>query len=152
MAVIPYRHSQRAHGLAWLLGAVAIAVSGTLIGAMRPPGWIAGFGLAVMLVLIATVFTSLTIVVTPRELEHHFGLGFWHKRYPLRDIASVAPVRSRWWYGFGIRLTPHGWLYNVWGLDAVEVRLSSGRTFRLGTDDQATLVARVRSALDGVPR
>jgi hypothetical protein len=65
---------------------------------------------------------------------------------------SVTPVRNRWWYGFGIRLTPHGWLYTVRGLDAIEVRLSNGRTFRVGTDDQATLVARLERVLDVRPR
>lgn len=95
-------------------------------------------------VLLLVVFTSITTVVTTDAFSHHFGLGFWRKRVPLERIASVEAVRNRWWYGFGIRLTFHGWLYNVWGLDAVEVRLVDGRTFRVGTDEPAALAEAIR--------
>jgi hypothetical protein len=57
----------------------------------------------------------------------------------------VRGARNRWWYGWGIRLTPHGWLYNVWGLDAVEIRRTNGRTLRVGTDDAAPLVEAIRA-------
>lgn len=48
-------------------------------------------------------------------------------------------MRNKWWYGWGIRLTPHGWLYNVSGLDAVELHLTGGRKVRLGTAEPAQL-------------
>ncbi|MEJ2284164.1 MAG: hypothetical protein P8X85_11275 [Desulfobacterales bacterium] len=38
-------------------------------------------------------------------------------------------------YGRNIRLTPHGWLFNVSGLHAVEIPLRSGKKYRMGTDD-----------------
>ena len=44
-----------------------------------------------------------------------------------------------WWYGWGIHLTPRGWLYNVGGLDAVELALNNGRTLRIGSDEAAAL-------------
>jgi hypothetical protein len=54
-------------------------------------------------------------------------------------IMGVTPVRNPWWYGWGIHLTPRGWLYNVGGLDAVELALSNGRTLRIGSDEAAAL-------------
>ena len=37
------------------------------------------------------------------------------------------------------RHTPHGWLYNVSGWEAVEITLPSGKRFRLGTDEPRRL-------------
>ena len=31
-------------------------------------------------------------------------------------------VRNKWWHGWGVRWVPGGSMYNVWGLDAVELR------------------------------
>jgi hypothetical protein len=44
-------------------------------------------------------------------------------------------VRNHWWNGFGIRVAAGFRLYNVSGLDAVELRLKSGEVRRIGTDD-----------------
>ena len=56
-------------------------------------------------------------------------------RVLLAGIAECEPIRVRWWYGWGIHLTPYGWLYNVSGLDAVAITLRNGRKFALGTND-----------------
>jgi hypothetical protein len=61
-------------------------------------------------------------------------------------------VRNKWWYGWGIRLTPHGWLFNVGGLDAVELELASGRKFRIGTDEPQGLLNAIRTAMVGAGR
>ncbi len=47
---------------------------------------------------------------------------------------------NRWYYGWGIRLTPQGWLWNVAGLDAVELTFSNGKKFRIGTDEPGKLL------------
>ena len=62
-------------------------------------------------------------------------MGLIRKKVPLAEIAACEPIRIRWWYGWGIHLTPYGWLYNVSGLDAVAITLVNGRKFALGTDD-----------------
>jgi hypothetical protein len=65
----------------------------------------------------------------------------------LADIASCAVVQNPWWYGWGIRLTPQGWLYNVAGRSAVEIRLKSGKRFRIGTDEPQQLCQALQQAL-----
>ena len=64
----------------------------------------------------------------------------------LDDIQSVAAVQNHWWNGFGIRKAPGFSFYNVSGLDAVELKLKSGATRRIGTDDPQGLAAALRSA------
>lgn len=81
---------------------------------------------AVLLVLVTALFGSLTIRVSDDYLECRFGIGVIRRRIKLTDVRAARPVRNRWWYGWGIRLTPHGWLWNVSGLDAVELTFANG--------------------------
>jgi len=91
--------------------------------------------LIALLVCLTWLLGSLTVEVEGEELRHYFGPGFWKKTYLLEEIESIKQVRNSWIFGWGIRITPHGWLYNVSGLDAVQIQLRSGRKFRIGTDD-----------------
>ena len=93
------------------------------------------YGMIALLVCLTWLFSSLTVEVDGEELRHHFGPGFWKKTYLLDEIESIKQVRNSWIFGWGIRITPHGWLYNVSGLDAVQIQQRSGRKFRIGTDD-----------------
>lgn len=88
---------------------------------------------------------SLTVVVDEEALRFSFGPGVWERRIPLDDVQRVAPVRNSPLYGWGIHYTPHGWLYNVSGLDAVELQ-SSTETLRLGTDEPTQLVQALKHA------
>lgn len=103
---------------------------------------------AIAFVLLAWLFSSLTVEVNDRELVSYFGPGFWRRQVPLGDIAAVERTTSSAWEGWGIRITPRGMLYNVAGRDAVQVRLATGRRFRLGTGDPDGLVAAIRTHLD----
>ena len=62
---------------------------------------------------------------------------------PIVEIAACEPIQIRG-CGWGIRLTPYGWLYNVSGLEAVAISLRDGRKFALGTDDPDGLVTAIR--------
>ncbi len=95
------------------------------------------------------VFHSLTVEVSDSELRWHFGPGFWTYRLALDEIRNVAVVRNHWWNGFGIRIASGFRLYNVSGLDAVELVLKSGDIRRIGTDDPQGLAAALTSAARG---
>lgn len=97
--------------------------------------------LIVILAIIGLIFSSLTIEIDGDAVTWWFGSGVWTKRIALQDIGSAVPVRNPWWYGFGIHRTPRGWVYNVSGLDAVEICFRDGRTLRLGTDEPDKLVS-----------
>jgi len=141
-----YRHTQ--FGRVWMvvMGFVLLVIVMVLLE--LPPGPPRSVVAAFILfpIVLGVLFTSVTTIVTEAEFVHYFGPGFWRKRIALSDIVSFAQVRNKWWYGFGIRYTPHGWLYNVWGLEAVECRLQSGRTFRVGTDEPRELIEALERA------
>ena len=136
-----YKHTQKAVLVMTLLAmsiALCLVVAGTN-GWNTPVGY-SLYGVIILLSVLLWLFGSLTVEIDSEQLRHYFGPGFWNKTYLLREIESVKQVRNSWIFGWGIRLTPHGWLYNVSGLDAVEIKLRSGRKFRIGTDDPLGIV------------
>jgi hypothetical protein len=88
---------------------------------------------------------KLVVEVNGKELRWYFGPGLWTYRLSRDEIQTVAVVRNHWWNGFGIRMRPGFRLYNVSGLDAVELRLKSGDVRRIGTDDPHGLSASLNS-------
>jgi hypothetical protein len=85
-------------------------------------------------------------------LRASFGPGIIRKRVRLAEIAVCEPIRIRWWYGWGIHLTPYGWLYNVSGFEAVAITLRDGRNLAVGTDDPHGLVDAIRRCRDAFTR
>ncbi|HTO79166.1 MAG TPA: hypothetical protein VMJ31_05250 [Methylocystis sp.] len=139
-----YRHRQFAWTITFTLGVAALFAAAIGLTTLRP---------ALLLVVAATIvfgmlFSSLTIEITESELVWFFGPRVLKKRIALSEIASAAPVRNKWWWGFGVHLTPRGWLYNVHGLEAVEIVQKDGKSCRLGTDEPQALA----SALGFEPR
>lgn len=139
-----YRHTQAgwtilAFFLAGLLVVAAIALprEGTLLVSL----------VLVFLGILGVLFHSLTVTVDDQSVRWHFGPGFWEREMPLETIESVKQASNKWYYGWGIRKIPHGWLYNVSGLSAVEVRAKSGRLVRLGTDQPEALERAIESRL-----
>ena len=138
-----YKHTQIGY-----LTLIVILVAGLGIFVLGPSGVRPVTGsVAVLLVLSAVLFASLTVEINAGELRFHFGPGFWRKRYPLTEIANAAVARSVWWEGWGIRITPRGMLYNVSGTGAVEITLRSGQHLRIGTDEPEALVQAIRTGI-----
>lgn len=101
---------------------------------------------AVLLVALA-LFHSLTVSVTADAVKLSFGIGLIRRTIPRARIRAARIVRTQWYYGWGIHLIPHGWLYNVSGFDAVELTLDTGRVARIGTDEPAELLAAVQNGV-----
>jgi len=100
----------------------------------------------VVLALLLLCFGTLTITVDRERAVARFGPGPIHKKFLTSEIRDARCVRNKWYYGWGIRLTPHGWLYNVSGLDAVEIEMANGRKYRLGTDEPRELLSAIKKA------
>jgi hypothetical protein len=138
-----YEHTQPGTLVRGVLTASIVLVL-ALMG-LTSAHWIA-VGVLILLVVFAILFHSLTVRVTERRVEVRFGPGLIGKRFAVETIEDSAVVRNRWYYGWGVRLTPHGWLYNVSGLSAVEIRLTDGRKVRIGTDEPHELRRAIEEA------
>lgn len=108
-------------------------------------------GIAVLLVLLVCLglFWGLTVEVTERDVLLKFGFGLVRKRFPLAAIRGARTVRNRWYFGWGIRLLPKGWLFNVSGLDAIEIQMADNSVHRIGTDEPSELLKAIADGLRG---
>ena len=138
-----YRHTQIGYLTLIMSLVAAVGIVAFLPDDVRP----VGLGVAALLVIMAVLFSTLTVEVDDGELRFHFGPGFWRKRIALGEVKAVTPTQSSWWEGWGIRFTPRGMLYNVSGTNAMEIELRSGRRFRIGTDEPEALVQAIRTAM-----
>ncbi len=130
------------------LSILAVGVAAiTMVSIGRLVGWdfmMIALGVALLVCLI--LFSLQTVEVRGGAVRIHLGPGIPLKSFLVADIADARPVRNRWYYGWGIRKIEKGWLFNVSGLDAVEVTLRTGRVYRIGTDEPEKLVDAVRRA------
>lgn len=105
--------------------------------------------LLIMLIVMA-LFGTLTVEVNERTLKLRFGMGAIRKELRLQDIETYRSVKNPWYYGWGIRYIPHGWLFNVSGLTAVECQMKNGKIYRIGTDEPDALTDALDSALSAI--
>ena len=135
-----YRHTQVGAATLLGLGTASVAAAWWGLRAAQPELLTAALIVGVVLVL----FSTLTVVVREGAMVVFFGPGLIRRRIPLRRIRDVRVVRTSWVYGWGIRLTPSGWLWNVSGLDGVELQFDDGHRFRVGTDEPTRLAEALR--------
>jgi len=151
MTPLPYHHTQLGYPMLAGMALGTLTQVRALIRdkrAGRPrwwwyvPGWLA-FG-ALMLAL-----SRLTVVVDETRVSVGFGGGLARRRFKLHTIEAASAVKSPCLAGWGIRLTPQGWLYNAWGRGAVQLRFAGGRRFTIGTDEPEALLAAIERAREG---
>jgi hypothetical protein len=129
----------------------------TIMAAAKVPAMIAvAIVEAILLVLVALVFSHLRLVVTDRAL--HIQLGLWGPKIPIERVRSIRALPYDWkkYGGWGIRLGRDGsWCYSVPGGsgECVEIEWvddrGAPRKHVVSTDDGAAIVAaveRVRAA------
>ena len=158
-----YEHTQKGHWLfIWILltGAFIVA-AGHYFMLERAPlrnsaettlycitvasGLISGL----FMIWATMMMSSLNVRIENGFIRIRFGAGTWRKKFALAEVASAKPVKSSFWHGWGIHYTGSAWLYNVAGLDAVEIILQNGKRRRIGTDEPQLLAAAINTSLPG---
>jgi len=140
-----YEHTQVGYLIIVAMAAVMVLIGVVL--ANVGINWIA-IGVLVVIAVALVLFCSLTVVIWEDELEVRFGPGLIRKRFKLNEIESCQVVKNPWYYGWGIRLTPHGVLFRVSGFHAVQIKLRTGKKFRIGTDVSQELEEAIRQAIN----
>ena len=140
-----YRHTQLGTIQIWAtLASVGVILLSTLfIGGI----WITGIVTAFLLIALV-LFGSLTVMVRKEDVHIRFGpFGVVRKTIPLGYITSVATVKNPWYYGWGIRWTPDGPLYNISGVGGVMLVLADGKKIRIGSDEPEQLADAISRAI-----
>jgi hypothetical protein len=131
-----YDHTQS--GPLYLL--LLIVGIGMLVGAWLSPEQTIQLILASsggLMLVFAVSFRQLTVSDEHDGLLISFGpLPLFRRRILYANIQSVERSRTTFLEGWGIHLSPGGgWVWNLWGLDCVDVYFKNGRRLRIGTDD-----------------
>ena len=140
-----YRHTQVGYLMIAALGAGVLGLSAALVLGNAPRALL---GVVTVLAVCLFLFPTLTVVVQRDRVRCFFGVGLIRREIPVADISRVTVVRNPWSFGWGLRLIPGGWLWNVSGLDAVELRLRDGKLFRIGSDEPQALCDAVANAMN----
>ena len=137
-AMIHYRHQQWGIEMVALLTVCALVA--VLVAPYLPAPTYWAHGAAVCFLLVAWLFSSLTITIEDEQLAWHFGPGLISFKVMLDDIRSAQSVRVRWYRSWGMAPTSRGWLYSVSGRRAVLLKMTDGRHLLIGSDEPDALV------------
>ncbi|MBL8137743.1 MAG: hypothetical protein JNL48_14045 [Acidobacteria bacterium] len=135
-----YQHTQVGY---WMAGAM---VGLAAIIALRVQS-LTIFGVMCLVTTLASaLFGTLTVIVDETSVHVRFGpVSLLRERIAVADVTHARVVRNSPLYGWGMRYIPHGRLWNVWGLDAVELQLRNGTRFRIGTNEPQELLQALRA-------
>jgi hypothetical protein len=143
-----YEHTQIGYLLLILYSAVLLFIGYLINVTGFTPFSLAGL---IIMVIALGLFATLTVVVDEQMIKIRFGLGIIRKGFRLKDIEAYRVVENPWYYGWGVRYTLRGWLFNVSGFSAIEIQMKNGKLYRIGTDDPEGLAKAVGEALNDTP-
>lgn len=130
------------------VGVVGLVVAGAARDQFDGGFWWFG-AVMLLLIVVGLVGARLTVTVDHASITASFGWGWPRRQITVPDVVDACLVHNSWWYGWGIRKVPGGWMFNNAGRDAIELTLVSGRVFRIGTDQPDELldaIARARGS------
>ena len=142
---MPYKRTQ----IGWLVIAFIVPMIAFLVvlyvnqwGDNPIPFW--PFILIASLFVIAILlFYKLTIEIDGNTLKLTYGIGIIKFKIRIDQLLSVEEVRNPWYYGWGIRITPKGMLYNIHGFKAVAIKYfkdGKEKSVMVGTDEPDELL------------
>ncbi|MET1055518.1 MAG: hypothetical protein ABWY16_09435 [Pedobacter sp.] len=124
---------------------IQITVSYLRLGQAHVPTTVFVILLVLFIGLIIT-FYKLTVKADKECIHLIYGLGLVHIRIRPQAVTEVKIVNTPWYYGYGIRFTPKGMLYNIQGSSAVQMtyldsKTTNGKlkTVMIGTNDASGL-------------
>ncbi len=130
-----YRHDQ----IGWLM-IVVVGAAAILAGVLWIwDGELVNGVTCIILLALMPFFYRLQVTGDETGLGVRFGIGLIKTNFQWQDIEACRPVRNKWYFGWGIRKIDRGWMYNISGLDAVEISMNNGRVYRIGTDEPERL-------------
>jgi hypothetical protein len=140
----PYRHTQVGTLMLWVLVPVTVLAGLYALGTRFN---LTSVGALALLGFCLITFWSLTVVVDRERVQIRFGPGLFSISYAVREIQNCRVVTNSPMAGWGIRLINMGWLFNVSGLEAVEIELKNGRRVRIGSDQPEALARAIENAM-----
>ena len=110
----------------------------------RPGPIVTGLVVVGLLILALVSFYSFSIQIADGKVNFWFGFGVGKRSIDIADIWSIEIVKTPWYYFWGIKSIPGGWLYSITpGGRALELVFMDNRVIHLGTDRPEEIKARL---------
>ena len=142
--ITQYQHTQ--FGTYIVLPLIASIILISILRYFIGPSFVVARALILVFLVCIALFYSLIVEISNGFLKIRFGIGLIRKKFLIKDIEKAFPVKNQWYCGWGIHMTRNGWLFNVSGFDAVEIVMSSGKHYRIGTDQPEDLTRAIDEA------
>ena len=111
---------------------------GRPFGQTPAPSWLFLAFLAFFLLLLG-LFGTLTVTGFADHLQIKFGIGLIRKRFYYKDMRDCSVKKNPFYFGWGIRAIPGGWLYNVSGVWSGQLDMKNDKMYRIGTPEPERL-------------
>lgn len=142
-----YKHTQKSlMMIIVMLAVLTLFAWAHIMSSLEPASVDSGTNLGVtstmlIILIILSSFITLQVTIDKQDIHLKFGYGLFKRTFALKDIVSAKTVKNHRYYGRGIRVWfwPKMWIFNVWGFDAVEIKMKNGKIYRIGTDDAKKL-------------
>ncbi len=133
-----YKHTQKGYLIIWISIFLAVYFGFILTQTGSDSKIII---IMVLVLLILASFFTLNVTIDETNLKIKFGYGIVKKKFLLNEIVSVKTVKNHWYYGWGIRywFWPKMRIFNISGFDAVEIKMTDNKVYRIGTDEPQKL-------------
>lgn len=96
--------------------------------------------MSLIFIICLLLFFQMRTSVDNEKIRISYGIGLIKKTIDIHNIERIEIVRNKWYYGLGIRIIKNGWLYNIQGLNAIELKLKNSKSIiRIGTADKKKL-------------
>lgn len=92
---------------------------------------------------ICALFYQLTVEVNGSTLKLIYGIGLIRIKFTIDKLEEIKIIKTPWYYGLGIRITPDGMLYNIQGTKAVNIsytRNKKKKSVMIGTTEPEKLM------------
>ena len=142
-----YRHTQFGVLTVALFILIGLLLTPLVVSLFADGSLVSALVIIGLFLLFLLMFYSLTIEISAGKLNYWFGIGLIRRSTPLADIQRTAVVKSPWYYFWGIKSIPDGWLYAVAPGKAVEIIFNDDKMIRLGTNEPRLLKEAVDAAM-----
>ena len=104
--------------------------------------------MSTIFIISLLLFFQMRTSVDNEKIRISYGIGLIKKTIDIHNIERIEIVRNKWYYGLGIRIIKNGWLYNIHGLNAIELKLKNSKSIiRIGTADKKKLMKEIESKI-----
>jgi hypothetical protein len=98
--------------------------------------------LSILCFVICLLFYKQTVEIDGSTLKLIYGIGLIKLKFKIDQLERTEIIKTPWYYGLGIRITPKGMLYNINGSKAVKIEYRSNgknKSIMVGTADPEQL-------------